>query len=84
MEDKNMAREELREQDIEQVVGGAFRFYTNDAGQFKCKVDDVGTFYAKMDAFGAVAAYASDTSLTAQQVADWAIANGYFSGAPIY
>ena len=33
--------------------------------------------------FGAVAAYSSDVTLTAQQVTDWALANGYFSTKPI-
>lgn len=78
-----MARVELDEERLDEVVGGAFNYYTNKAGQRRCKVDDIGTYYVTADAFGAVAAYASDLSLTAQQITDWALANGYFSTDPI-
>lgn len=78
-----MARIELNEERLDEVVGGAFHYYTNSSGQFRCYVDDVGSFYAKSDAFGATASYAADTTKTAQEVVDWAVANGYLSKQPI-
>ena len=78
-----MAREFIDEERLDEVVGGAFNYYTNGQGQRKCYVDDIGTYYVSADAFGAVAAYSSDTSKTAQDVVNWAVANGYFSKKPI-
>jgi len=72
----------LNDDALDSVSGGAFNYYKDSSGQNKCMVDDVGKFYCTPDAFGYVAAYASDVSLTAQQVVDWALANGYFSYSP--
>lgn len=83
MEDKNMARIELNEERLDEVVGGAFHYYTNKAGQQKCVVDGVGSYYVTATAFENVAAHAADVTLSAQQVTDWALANGYFSTTPI-
>lgn len=83
MEESKMARTELNEERLDEVVGGAFHYYTNSAGKFRCKVDNVGTYYAKSNAFGAIAAHASDVTLTAQQVVDWALAEGYLSTKPL-
>ncbi len=84
MEENNMAREELNEERLDEVVGGAFNYYTNSKGQRKCYIDDLGiAYYVTADAFGAVAAYSSDVTLTVQQVTDWALANGYFSSTPV-
>ena len=74
--------EKLNDDALDSVSGGAFNYYTNSQGYQKCVVDGVGTFYCSADAFGAVAAYASDVTLSAQQVTDWALANGYFSSNP--
>lgn len=77
-------RFELDEERLDEVVGGAFNYYTNSKGQRRCYVDGLNaTYYVSADAFGAVAAYSSDTTLTSKQVVDWAIANGYFSTKPI-
>ena len=76
-----MAREMIEEK-LDQVVGGAFHYYTNKAGQKKCVVDGVGTYYVSDDAFGEVAAYASDMSLSAAEIVDWALDHGYFSTSP--
>ena len=76
-------RIELDEERLDEVVGGAFNYYTNSKGQRRCYVDNIGTFYVTADAFGAVAAHASDVTLTAQQVVDWAVSNGYFSSSPL-
>lgn len=82
-EEIKMARMEIDENRMDEVVGGAFNYYTNDAGQRKCYVDKVGTYYVTADAFGAVAAYSSDTTKSAADVVAWAISNGYFSDKPI-
>jgi len=76
-------RIELDEERLDEVVGGAFNYYTTKKGTRKCQVDGVGTYYCTADAFGAVAAHASDTSLTAQQVVSWALSHGYFSTTPL-
>lgn len=76
-------RIELDEERLDEVVGGAFNYYTNSKGQRKCVVDGVGTYYVTADAFGAVCAYTSDTSITAQEAVNWAISNGYFSTSPM-
>lgn len=39
-----MARKELNEQDIENVVGGAFNWYYDAQGAGRCRVDGVGDF----------------------------------------
>ena len=74
-----MARIELDEERLDEVSGGAFNYYTTKKGTRKCQVDGLGTYYVTADAFGEVCAHAADTSLTAQQIVDWAIDNGYFS-----
>lgn len=78
-----MARIAVDEERLDEVVGGAFNYYTNKQGQRKVVVDGVGTYYCTADAFGAVAAYSSDTTKTAQQVTEWALAHGYFSTNPM-
>lgn len=51
MEDKNMAnRIELKEQDLEKIVGGSYNFYYEDDGQMWCKVDGVGKYQCSADA----------------------------------
>lgn len=77
-------RIEINEERLDEVVGGAFNYYTNKQGQRRCFVDDLNTaYYVSADAFGAVAAYSSDVTKTVQEIVDWAIANGYFSTKPI-
>ena len=77
-----MARMEIDEERMDEVVGGAFNYYTNSKGQRRCYVDDIGTYYVSADAFGAVAAYSSDVTKSAADVVAWAVANGYFSDKP--
>lgn len=76
-----MARVELNDQNLENVVGGAFHYIERN-GQTICIVDNVGNYYAAPNAFGKIAAYASDTSLSAQEVVNWAVQNGYLSKKP--
>ena len=58
-----MSREFIDEERLDEVVGGAFHYYTNSAGKFRCKVDKVGTYYASADAFGAISAHAADVGM---------------------
>ena len=78
-----MSREIIDEVRLDEVVGGAFNYYTNSKGQRKVYIDSLGiAYYASADAFGAVAAYSSDVNKTVQEITDWALANGYFSTQP--
>ena len=78
MEDNNMARIELDEQQMEDVVGGAFHFQYNRKGDYVCKVDGVGVYYAKESAKRAIAVYdAQNPGLGDAALTQWAIANGY-------
>ena len=76
-----MAREELMDGQLEDVVGGAFNFYTSSSGASKCYVDDLGTSY-----FVSATAFTWIVQRTAgaganddpQVIVDEAIAAGYF------
>ena len=57
-------------------------YYTNSKGQSRCYVDDIGTYYVSSTGFEKVTAYSSDITLTAQEIVDWALDNGYFSTTP--
>lgn len=50
MEDNNMARELLNEQNLEDIVGGAYNFYYDENGVKCCQVDGVGTYQCTADA----------------------------------
>jgi len=81
MEDKNMAREELNEQNLEDVVGGAFWFWTEPDGSYHCKVDGVGTFNATTEARRALSLfYIENNKPSAQDMVDYAVANNLFWG----
>ncbi len=43
-------RVELKEQDLENVVGGAFNFYYDANGAKRCDVDNVGDYACSADA----------------------------------
>ena len=75
-------RIELNEQELESVIGGAFHYFQKN-GYNLCYVDGIGTFFASANAFTQIAAHASDTSLTSQQIVDWAVEQGYLSNKPI-
>lgn len=81
MEVMDLERVEIKEQDLNNVVGGSFN-YIERGGQTICVVDGIGAYYASANAFGKISAYASDVTLTAQEVVDWALANGYLSKTP--
>ena len=74
--------EKLTDDALDAVSGGAFNYFSRNGVNY-CYVDNIGSFYAAADAFGYIAAYASDSTKTAQEVVDWAIANGYLSSSPM-
>lgn len=84
-EDINMAnRIELNEQDIGNVVGGAFTYKYDKQGNYKCKVDGGAVYYAREGAREAITKYDySSDSLTSQDLVNWALQNGWFSTSPI-
>ena len=45
-----MVRVELKEQEVEQVVGGHFNWYREDDGTRMCYVTDIGHFVATAEA----------------------------------
>lgn len=49
-EDMDMARVELNEKDIEDVVGGAYNFYYDQDGAKRCDVDGFGDYKCTADA----------------------------------
>ena len=78
MEDKNMARVELNEQEWENVVGGAFNFRYNSKGKYICDVDGIGVFYALESAKRQICVYdIQNPGLSDQEKVDWALAQGY-------
>lgn len=46
-----MAREELKEARLEEVVGGKFSFYTNSKGEARVNVTDIGVYACVADGF---------------------------------
>ena len=51
MEDQDLTRVELNEQELEDVVGGAFSFYNNKRGEPRVNVYGLGVYACKDDAF---------------------------------
>ncbi len=45
-----MSRVELNEQNLEDVIGGAYHFYYDEAGVKCCKVDGIGIFKCTAEA----------------------------------
>lgn len=77
----NMARVELNEKQIEEVVGGAFNFYYDQQGAKGCFVDGVGNFYCNAEARDKLTLlkmqHKKDKWTAAQYVAEL-LAGGYF------
>lgn len=46
-----MARVELNDQNLEEVVGGKFSFYTNSKGQPRVNITDIGVYACSSDGF---------------------------------
>ena len=75
-------RIELNEQDLQDVVGGAFNFYTyKKTGEYLCYVDGIGTYKPTSSSSRAqiVVMCAQNDGLSQQELVDLAIANGYLT-----
>ncbi len=75
-------RMQLNDDMLDEVVGGAFNFYTNSKGQKKCVVDGVGTYYVDDAAFTYIIQITSDPNVPAQDAVNQALAAGHFSTSP--
>lgn len=75
-------RMELNEQDLEEVVGGAFNFYTyKKTGEYLCYVDGIGTYKAtsSKSKTQVTKMCAQNNGLSQQELADMAVAKGYLT-----
>jgi len=79
-----MARIELNEQNLDDVVGGAFIFYTNkETGEQLCYAEGIGVYKptsssSKRD-LSIMCARAENNGKSQQELLDMAIANGYLT-----
>ena len=80
-----MARMQLTEDNMEEVVGGAywFRTHTREDGTeyMTCEVDNVGTFFCSDNAKKQLAKYLMKQgvdNVSVNQLVQWALDNHYF------
>lgn len=81
MEDKNMARVELKDMELEDVVGGAFNFYVGrTSGKLLCYVDGIGTYEANSASRDNVTYLCFQyPELSASELVNLALQNGYLA-----
>lgn len=78
-EDNKMAREEINEQMLDDVVGGAFTYQYNRKGQYVVKVDGVGMYYAAENAKRQLNLHnAQNPGISAEELTKWAVDQGLF------
>ena len=78
-----MARIELNDEQMENVVGGAFHYNTHknaDGSEYMtCRVDGAGTYYCTENAKRKISLYImNNESCTLNDIINYALANGYF------
>ena len=74
-------RIQLSEEELEDVVGGAFNFYYNDDGAYACYVDGIGRFQCNSrarDRYTALKLQHKKDRWTAQQYIDALVSEGLF------
>ena len=72
-------RVELKEKDLENIVGGAFNYYYNDDGSMYCHIDNGGTYDCSADAKDKISVYIlTHRGCTLDDVIDYALDNGLF------
>lgn len=79
-----MAREEINEQQLEDVVGGNFNWWKTSTGVRKCKVTGLGTFICTVDAkdtFAWLKAAHQGEGWTEQDYVNALLASGDFTRA---
>lgn len=77
-----MARIELNEQNLEDVVGGAFNWFYNPQGSYICSVDGVGVYDvtpAAKDRYKALKLEHKLDKWSAQQYVNALLSEGYFT-----
>jgi len=71
--------EELNEQELDLVIGGAFHYNTAPDGTMTCRVDNAGTYHCTENAKNKLSIYVvQHKGCTLQDVIDYALQNGYF------
>lgn len=78
-----MARVELNDMEMENVVGGAFHYNTHTSADgdeyMTCRVDGAGTYYCTENAKRKISIYiVSNPNCTLNDVINYALSNGYF------
>ncbi len=69
-------RVELKPEEMDKVVGGAFNYFEED-GQYYCLIDDVGLFKAKYSAKRQITQLIlNNRGASLQEIVDLAIADG--------
>ena len=72
-------RIQLNEKDVDEVVGGAFWYWTEPDGSYHCKVDGIGVYNASTSAKRQISLYyLEDRSRTAEDLVNYALSNGLF------
>lgn len=72
-------RVELKDEILENVVGGAFNYYTNADGSMNCRVDGAGTYNCSENAKRKISLYImNNASCTLDDIVNYALSNGYF------
>ncbi len=72
-------RIELNEQELDQVVGGAFHYNYAEDGSMTCRVDGADTYHCTANAKDQISAYIiTHKGCTLNDVINYATQNGYF------
>lgn len=72
-------RIELNEQQLDQVVGGAFHYNTQEDGSMTCRIDGAGTYKCTDNAKQKISKYIlQHDDATLQDIINYAVSNGYF------
>ena len=72
-------RMELNDQDLDQVVGGAFHYNSSSDGSMTCRVDGAGTYHCTENAKDKLSVYfLKNKKATLQDAINYALQNGYF------
>lgn len=72
-------RMELNDQELENVVGGAFHYNTQADGSMTCRVDGAGTYHCTDNAKQKLSKYfLQNPDASLQDAINYALQNGYF------
>lgn len=72
-------RVELKEEFLDDIVGGAFHYNTMSDGSMTCRVDGAGLFHCSENAKRKISLYImNNEDCTLNDVVNYALSNGYF------